>query len=164
MRISQGDSVVVISGKDKGKKGTVMRVLHSENRVIVGGINMITKHIKRTPQSEGRRVKLEHSIHVSNIMIVDPKTGKPTRIGYRIDEKGKKVRIAKKSGTPLERTRIEASETAKLDATAADAKKPKTAFWKKGSKAAGVDGAAGKADAGPAQSTVTHARSAGRGS
>ncbi len=168
MKLSQGDSVVIIAGKDKGKKGTIMRVLASSNRVIVSGINMMTKHVKRTAQSEGKIVKLETSISVSNVQIVDPKTGKPSRIGYKIDSKtGKKVRVAKKSGTILGRTKIEPSAAEKKLATsgtdlkkATAAKKP--GFWKK--VGFGADAAEGsKSEAGPASSTI-HSRSTGRGS
>ena len=76
MKISQGDTVVVIAGKDKGKQGTVVRTLKNEHRVIVSGVNMVTKHIKKTAQSEGKKITFEHSIHVSNVMILDPKTKK----------------------------------------------------------------------------------------
>jgi large subunit ribosomal protein L24 len=167
MKISQGDTVIVIAGKDKGKKGTVMRTLHAENRVIVAGINMVTKHIKKTTQSEGKKVRFEHSLHASNVMIVDPKTGKPSRIGYKKDAKGRKVRFAKKSGSPLERVRMEPGEAQKAAGAAKEAtqaKAPKSAFWKKGpTAAAGAAETGAKTEPGAAQSNVTH-RSAGRGS
>lgn len=173
MHIAQGDSVIVIAGKDKGKKGTVLRVLREQNRVIVAGINMVTKHVKRTAQSEGRAVRLEHSLHASNVMILDPKTGKPTRIRSAIDPKTKhKIRVAVRSGTPIERARLTADQAEKADADAVVTKeqvKAKKAtksapFWKKSSAAASADGSKTKADAGPASATVTHTRSAGRGS
>lgn len=166
MKISQGDTVIVIAGKDKGKKGTVMRTLHAENRVIVGGINMVTKHIKKTAQTEGKKVRFEHSLHASNVMIIDPKTGKPTRIGYKKDAKGRKVRFAKKSGSPLERVRMEPGQAENAGAAkdASEAKAPKSAFWKKGpTPAAGSTEAGAKPDTTLAQSNITH-RSAGRGS
>lgn len=161
MKLSHGDSVIVIAGRDKGKKGTIMRVLADQNRVVVSGVNMVTKHVKKTAQSEGKKVKFEVSMSASNVAIVDPKTGKPTRVGYKI-EGGKKVRIAKKSGTVL--TRVKVSADAKKTAEAAPAAK-KTPFWKKG--ASGIDPAKGEmpaaADA-PTASTPMITRSAGRGS
>ncbi|MSR67900.1 50S ribosomal protein L24 [Candidatus Peribacteria bacterium] len=166
MKLSQGDSVVIIAGKDKGKKGRIMRVLSGSNRVIVSGINMMTKHVKRTAQAEGKIVKLETSISVSNVQIVDPKTGKPSRIGYKIDPKsGKKVRIAKKSGTVLGRTKIETKSAEKSAAPAADLKKQtqkKGGFWKKVGFGADASSEAGKGEAGPATAAVH--RSTGRGS
>jgi large subunit ribosomal protein L24 len=101
MKIRAGDSVVVIAGKDKGKTGTVLRTLTSKDRVVVGDINMRTKHIKATPQRAGQKLRYEASIHVSNLMIVDPKTKKRARIGHSIDEKGKKKRIARQSGAEI---------------------------------------------------------------
>jgi large subunit ribosomal protein L24 len=160
MKLSHGDSVIVISGKDKGKKGTVMRVLKNENRVIVSGVNMVTKHVKRTAQSEGQKIKYEASISASNIAILDPKTGKATRIGYKI-EGGKKIRIAKKSGSTLTRVKLTG------DAAEAAKKSAKSPFWKKAGfgadAAAGATGAKAASDA-PAAAPVTQHRSAGRGS
>lgn len=102
MKIHAGDSVLIIAGKDKGKQGTVLRVLSDKNRLIVEGINMRVRHIKKTPQQAGQRITYEASLAASNVMILDPKTKKPTRIGYRLDEKlGKKVRFAKVSGEVL---------------------------------------------------------------
>lgn len=166
MKLSQGDAVVVITGKDKGKRGTVLRVLLDQSRVIVGGINMVTKHVKKTAQSAGRKVQFEHSIHSSNVAIVDPKTGKPTRTAYRIDEKThRKVRVSKKSGTVLERVRIEADakETGVKSTEAAPKKASKSKFWSKVGFGSDVAAESAKTEAGPAQTAVTH-RSAGRGS
>lgn len=101
MKLHNGDAVIVISGKDKGKQGTVVRVLETKNRVVVEGINMRVRHIKKTTQAAGQRIKYEASIHASNVMIVDPKSKKPTRVGYKMDSKGKKVRFAKASGEVL---------------------------------------------------------------
>lgn len=98
MKIRHGDTVVIITGKDKGKTGTVLRVLPSRNRVVVSGVNMRTKHIRRTPQRAGQIVRYEAALHLSNVMLVDPKTKKRTRVGFTMDEKGRKVRIAKRSG------------------------------------------------------------------
>jgi len=99
MKIRMGDTVLVISGKDKGKTGTVMRVLG--NRLVVGDINMRTRHIKKTPQQAGQRIRYEASIAVSNVMLLDAKTRKPTRIGMRTGEKGRKIRFAKGSGEAI---------------------------------------------------------------
>lgn len=118
MKIRAGDTVYVISGKDKGKSGTVLRVLPTKNRVIVEGINMRVRHIKKTTQGPGQRIKYEAGLSASNVMIVDPKTKKPTRVGYKIDEKGRKVRVAKGSGEI-----IVAAATAKADAPKKGAKK-----------------------------------------
>ena len=102
MNFKTGDKVVVISGKDKGKEGKITHVLRKENRVVVEGINMIKKHVKPNGQSAGSIVEMEAPIHASNVMIVDPKTGKRTRIGHSTDKKGKKVRVTKKSNTSLD--------------------------------------------------------------
>ena len=101
MRIKKGDKVVVIAGSNKGKEGTVTSVLTKENKVIVGGVNMVKKHTKPSQaQPEGKIVEKEAPIHVSNVALVDPKTNKPTKVGYKV-ENGKKVRVAKKSSTVL---------------------------------------------------------------
>ena len=93
-----GDNVRVITGKDKGKEGKIIKTLKNEDRVIVEGINMITKHVKPSAANEnGGIVKKEAPIHVSNVMIIDPKTKKPSRIAHEIDEKGQKHRISVKS-------------------------------------------------------------------
>lgn len=101
MRIHTGDTVLITSGKDKGKTGEVLRVLHGKNRAVVAGINMRTKHIRKTPQRAGQIIRYEAGISVSNVMLLDPKTKKPTRIGY-LFENGKKIRVAKVSGQVLE--------------------------------------------------------------
>ena len=93
-----GDKVVVISGKDKGSEGKIIKTLKKENKVIVEGCNMVTKHVKPNGQNEnGGIVKQEAPIHASNVMIIDPKTKKRTRIAHKVDEKGNKVRISVKS-------------------------------------------------------------------
>jgi large subunit ribosomal protein L24 len=160
MKLIHGDSVIVIAGKDKGKKGTIMRVLHGEEKVVVSGVNMVTKHTKKTSEGPGRIVKYEAPLSAGKVMILDPKTGKPTRIGYRIDPaSGKKVRFAKKSGTVLARIKIdpkEAEAAAKLASAAAQKKQGKRS----------PDALSQKAtvDAGPAATKPMHTRSAGRGS
>jgi large subunit ribosomal protein L24 len=164
MKLSHGDSVIVTAGKDKGKKGTIMRVLADQNRVIVSGVNMVTKHVRKTTQEAGKKIKFEVSIHASNVAIVDPKTGKPTRVGYKVDKAtGKKVRIAKGSGVTIERTKVAASEKAADSATGAKPSK-KSSFWKKvgfGSDAGTTSESAG---ADSATSTTPMHRSGGRGS
>ncbi|MDD5040954.1 MAG: 50S ribosomal protein L24 [Candidatus Peribacteraceae bacterium] len=99
MRIHTGDFVLVIAGKDKGKTGTVLRVLG--DRLVVSDANMRTRHVRKTTQGPGQRLKYEASIAASNVMVMDAKTKKPTRIGVKIDEKGRKTRIAKVSGEVL---------------------------------------------------------------
>ena len=102
MKIHTGDTVIVITGKDKGKQGAIMRVLPEKNRVVVEGINMRVRHIRKTAQQAGSRITYEASLHASNVMIIDPKTKKPTRIGYKTDPKtGKKARFSILSGEIL---------------------------------------------------------------
>ena len=101
MKLRKGDEVVVIAGKDVGKKGVISRVVHPD-RVIVDGINVAKKHQKATKATmQGGIIDKEMPIHVSNVAIVDPKTGGPSRVGYRFDDKGNKVRISRKSGADL---------------------------------------------------------------
>ena len=102
MNFKTGDKVVVISGKDKGKEGKIIKTLRSENRVVVEGVNVIKKHVKPNGQTAGSIVEMEAPIHASNVMILDPKSKKRTRIGHTTDKKGNKVRIAKKSGEILD--------------------------------------------------------------
>jgi large subunit ribosomal protein L24 len=101
LKLKKGDKVVVITGKDKGKTGEITKVLPDENRVFVSGINLATKHKKPSPMSAGGVQKEEASIHVSNVALADPKSGKPTRVGYKVLNDGKKVRVAKKSGETI---------------------------------------------------------------
>ena len=101
MRIKKGDTVVVLAGKDKGKQGTVLKAMPKEDKVIVEGVNIQTKHQKQT-QKEAAEIKhQEGPIHVSNVMLIDSKTKAPTRVGYKM-EGGKKVRVAKKSGNVID--------------------------------------------------------------
>lgn len=98
MNFKVGDKVVVIAGKDKGKEGKIIKTLKNDNKVAVEGINMVTKHVKPSAQNEnGGIIKVEAPIHASNVMILDPKTKKRTRIAHEIDENGKKHRISVKS-------------------------------------------------------------------
>ena len=103
MNFKVGDKVVVIAGKDKGKEGKIIKTLRNDNKVVVEGVNMVTKHVKPNAQNEnGGIVKQEAPIHVSNVMMIDPKTKKRTRIAHEIDEKGKKHRISVKSKERLD--------------------------------------------------------------
>lgn len=105
MKIRVGDKVQVIAGKDKGKQGTVLQVLRTENRVIVEGVNVVTKHIKPSQRDpEGGIVTREAPIHASNVMIYDEKAKAPTRVKVEVVD-GKKVRISKKSGTTLDKAK-----------------------------------------------------------
>lgn len=102
MNFKTGDKVVVITGKDKGKEGTITKIHRDENKVIVEGINIAKKHVKPQGNQPGSIVEVEAPIHASNVMIIDPKTKKGTRIGHEIDKKGKKIRVTKKSNSTLD--------------------------------------------------------------
>ena len=100
-RIKKGDTVVVIAGADKGKTGKVLRILAEKNRVIVEGINRVWKHVKPSQRNQqGGRIQKDNPLHISNVMPVDPTSGKPTRVRYEVRE-GKKHRVAVKSGMSL---------------------------------------------------------------
>ncbi len=102
-RIKKGDKVVVVAGKDKGHTGEVLRVYPKDDRVLVAGANVRTKHIKRTQENpQGGRVQREFPIHISNVMLADPKTGKPTRVRIHTLESGRRVRIAVRSGEQID--------------------------------------------------------------
>ena len=101
-RIKKGDRVVVVSGRDKGRKGEVLRVMTKEDRAYVSGVNMVKRHQKQSARVQGGIVNKEAPIHLSNIAHVDPKTGGPTRIGFRVLGDGRKVRFAKKSGEVID--------------------------------------------------------------
>lgn len=102
LKIKKGDQVVVISGKDKGAKGEVLKVIRNKDlnqaRVVVQGVNVVSKHQKPTQVSPGGIQKSERSIHISNVALADPKGGAATRVGFNVLKDGKKVRVAKKSG------------------------------------------------------------------
>ena len=102
LKIKKGDQVVVITGRDKGAKGEVLKVMREERRVIVQGVNMVTRHNKPTQMSQGGIEKKEAPVHISNVALADPKTGAATRVGYTKLKDGKKVRVAKKSGETVE--------------------------------------------------------------
>lgn len=102
MNFKTGDKVVVIAGKSKGKEGNIIKVLRDENKLVVEGCNMIKKHLKPNGEGSGSIVEVEAPIHASNVMILDPKTKKPTRIGHTTNKNGKKVRYAKKSNENID--------------------------------------------------------------
>ena len=102
MKLKTGDKVVVITGKNKGKEGLIKKILKADNKVVVEGVNMIKKHIKPTGGNAGSIEEMEAPIHASNVMIIDPKTKKGTRIGHTVDKNGKKIRISKKSNESLD--------------------------------------------------------------
>ena len=103
LRVKKGDRVVVLTGKDKGKSGEILRVMPKECRVLVAGVNMVKRHTKPRPGNPGGIDEREASIHVSNVAHVDPSTGRPTRVGYRFMDDGSKVRVAKRSGEMIDR-------------------------------------------------------------
>lgn len=101
LKIKKGDKVVVLTGRDKGKSGEVKTVLIAEQKLVVQGVNVQTKHRKPTQASPGGLDKVEAPIHISNVALADPKTGKPTRVGYKTVG-DRKVRVAKRSGEQME--------------------------------------------------------------
>jgi large subunit ribosomal protein L24 len=101
LTVKKCDKVVVITGRDKGKSGEILKVLREENRVIVQGVNMAQRHQKQTMQQEGGIVQKELAIHVSNVALIDPKSDKPTRVGYKMDGE-RKIRVARRSGEALD--------------------------------------------------------------
>jgi large subunit ribosomal protein L24 len=103
MNLKVGDKVVIISGKEKGKEGKIVKTLKDENKVIVEGVNVIKRHTKpKGNDQKGGIIEKEAAINASNVMIIDPKTKKATRIGYSVDKKGNKIRISKKSNENLD--------------------------------------------------------------
>jgi large subunit ribosomal protein L24 len=97
-KIKKGDKVVVLAGRDKGRTGEVIQVMPKEERALVRGVNMVKRHQRQTVQQEGGIIAKEGPIHLSNLAMSDPKDGKPTRVGFRILDDGRKVRFAKRSG------------------------------------------------------------------
>ncbi len=105
MKIKKGDNVEVITGKDAGKKGRVLRIDRDRERLVVEGVNMIKRHTRPNPQKkiQGGIVEREAAIHASNVMVVSPDSGRPTRVGYKILDDGRKVRVSKVDGAILDR-------------------------------------------------------------
>ena len=102
LKIKKGDRVVVITGRDKGKTGEVTRVLPKESRVVVQGVNVVKRHQRQTQTQQGGIIEKEAAIHISNVAHIDPKTGKPTRVGFKVQDDGRKIRVAKRSGAPID--------------------------------------------------------------
>ncbi|GLQ07772.1 50S ribosomal protein L24 [Sneathiella chinensis] len=100
--VKKGDKVVVLTGKDKGKSGEVLRVVREDRRAVVSGVNMVKRHTKQSQTEQGGIVEKEAPIHLSNIAVQDPKDGKATRVGYKTLDDGRKVRFAKRSGEVID--------------------------------------------------------------
>ena len=101
-RIKKGDDVIVISGRETGKKGSVLKVERKQGRVLVQGVNMIKRHTRPSATDAGGIIEKEATLHISNIALVDPKFDKPTRVGIRVLDNGRKVRYAKRSGEVID--------------------------------------------------------------
>ena len=101
-KIKKGDKVVVLAGRDKGRNGEVLRVIPTEERAIVRGVNLVKRHTRQTAQQEGGIISKEATIHLSNLAIADPKDGKASRVGFKILDDGRKVRVAKRSGEQID--------------------------------------------------------------
>ena len=102
VKIKKGDHVVVLTGRDKGKHGEVLKMMPEENRALVKGIAMIRRHQRQTATQDGGIISKEAAIHISNLAIEDPKDGKPTRVGFKFLKDGRKVRFAKRSGEVID--------------------------------------------------------------
>ncbi len=101
-KIKKGDKVIVLAGKDKGRTGEVVKMVTDTNRVVVSGINMVKRHTRPTQYDPGGIKEMEAPLHISNLAVADPKTGKATRVGFKTLKDGKKVRFAKKSGEVID--------------------------------------------------------------
>jgi len=134
MKLKVNDKVLVIAGKERGKSGKILRVIPKHNRIVVEKLNMRTKHIKKTTVRAGEKIRFEAPMDSSNVMMLDPKENKPTRIGYRMNENGKKERYAKLSGTVLDNLEISKAEKTPAEKPAKKAEK-KTATKRKTIKA-----------------------------
>ncbi|MGB7287301.1 MAG: 50S ribosomal protein L24 [Salaquimonas sp.] len=101
-KIRKGDKVIVLTGKDKGRTGEVIQMMPKDGKALVGGVNMVKRHTRQSQSSEGGIISKEAPIQVSNIALVDPKDGKATRVGFKIMDDGRKVRVAKRSGEVID--------------------------------------------------------------
>jgi large subunit ribosomal protein L24 len=101
-KIKKGDKVIVVAGRDKGKTGEVRQVIPAEDRAVVAGVNLVKRHQRQTAKQEAGIVSKEATIHLSNLAVADPKDGKPTRVGFKILDDGRKVRFAKRSGDVID--------------------------------------------------------------
>jgi large subunit ribosomal protein L24 len=99
-KLKKGDRVMVLAGRDKGKEGEILRVIPKENRAVVSGVNTVVRHRRQDQRGQGGRIPMEAPIDLSNLALIDPKDGGPTRVGFRFEE-GRKVRFAKKSGETI---------------------------------------------------------------
>ncbi|MHC5653054.1 50S ribosomal protein L24 [Stappia sp.] len=97
-KLKKGDTVVILTGRDKGKTGEIVAMMPKEDKALVRGVNVVRRHQRQTAQAEGGIISKELPIHVSNLALADPKDGKPTRVGFQVKEDGTKVRVAKRSG------------------------------------------------------------------
>jgi len=102
-KFKKGDTVTVLAGKDKGKRGEILRVLRAESRLLVQGVNMVKRHTRPSQATQGGIIEKEASIHVSNVSHIDPKSDEATRVGFKFMEDGSKVRFAKRSGEVIDR-------------------------------------------------------------
>ncbi len=102
LKIKKGDQVIVLAGRDKGRKGEVLRVLPKDNRAMVQGVNMVKRHTRPTQMQAGGIIEREASIHISNLSLIDPKSGDATRVGYKILDDQRKVRYSKRSGEVID--------------------------------------------------------------
>jgi large subunit ribosomal protein L24 len=101
-KIKKGDKVVVLTGRDKGRTGEIVKMMPKDDKAVVRGVNLVRRHQKQSAQTEAGIITKEAPIHVSNLALADPKDGKPTRVGFRVQEDGKKVRVAKRSGEVID--------------------------------------------------------------
>ena len=101
-KIRKGDKVIVLTGRDKGRTGEVIEVRPDHGRALVRGVNLVKRHQKQTAQQESGIISKEATVHLSNLALADPKDGKPTRIGWKIQKDGTRVRVAKRSGTEID--------------------------------------------------------------
>lgn len=101
-KIKKGDKVVVLTGRDKGRTGEIVKMMPKDDKAVVRGVNLVRRHQKQSAQTEAGIITKEAPIHVSNLALADPKDGKPTRVGFRIQDDGKKVRVAKRSGEVID--------------------------------------------------------------
>jgi large subunit ribosomal protein L24 len=101
-KIKKGDKVVVLAGRDKGRSGEVLQVMPAEGRAIVRGVNLVKRHTRQTAQTEGGIISKEATIDLSNLAIADPKDGKASRVGFKVLDDGRKVRVAKRSGEMID--------------------------------------------------------------
>jgi len=130
MKVKVNDKVIVIAGKDRGKTGKIIKVEVKHNRVVVEKLNMRTKHIRKSANKPGEKIRYEAPIHASNVMILDPKENKPTRVAYKMLDKGKKERISKLSGLSLDNV-VNEAETKKKATPATEKEKKTTGASKK---------------------------------